>query len=185
MIALHDIGLSLFLLPEDGPLAHATFLSLLRNPHPTWISAYALTDGALLEEIRQADARGVEVHLLLDHTQSTGHTEAPAIQALHETLQHGDITITTAGDGSTSTGAIHHEKCMVVEDPEGEPFVWTGSINFSQSGWLQGNQAVLFRSREAADAILTQFKRHQTWAREHQAQYQLPPSSAAPAAASR
>lgn len=163
-----------FFLPDDGDAAKSQFLALLHSSGETWISAYGFTLPELAAEIKVADANGVIVHLLLDHTQACGLAEKPIVQDLAATLLHGDITITTAGAGSHQTTQIHHWKAMVVDALDGgEPYCWRGSVNFSPSGFNQGNEASCFRSAIWAGKFIATFDEHRNWAREHEAQYQL------------
>jgi hypothetical protein len=54
----------------------------------------------------------------------------------------------------------------------GEPWCWEGSVNFSDSGWFQGNSARLFRSKAWADAFIAQHELHREWALTNEARYQ-------------
>lgn len=174
MFTIENKNEDCYFLPDDGEEALARFLSLLHDPGETWISAYGFTLPALFQEIKAADARGVIVHLLLDHTQASGPAEKAALQDLGASLQHGDITITTAGAGSHQTTQIHHWKAMVIDALDGgEPWVWRGSVNFSPSGFNQGNEASVMRSAVWAGAFIKEFDEHRDWARLHEPQYQL------------
>lgn len=162
-----------FFLPDDGDAAKSQFLQLLHSPGETWVSAYGFSLAELVEEIKAADANGVLIHLLLDHTQACGPTEKAIVQDLAATLQHGDITITTAGQGSHQATQIHHWKSLVVDALDGgEPWCWRGSVNFSPSGFNQGNEASCFRSAIWAGKFIAVFDEHRAWARLHEAQYQ-------------
>ncbi len=171
---LPALPMTAYLLPEAGPDARQDFLSLLHSPGETWISAYGFTLQEMFEEIKAADANGIPVHILLDHTQATGHAEAPLVKDLAGSLVHGDVTITTAGIGSASKSAIWHCKGMVVAPVDGgEAHCWSGSVNFSASGWDQGNHAFRFRCDAWATAYIAQFLRHRQYAREFEPQYQV------------
>jgi len=162
-----------FFLPDDGDSAKSQFLQLLHSPGETWISAYGFTLPELAAEIKAADANGVLIHLLLDHTQACGPAEKAIVQDLAATLLHGDITITTAGENSHATTQIHHWKAMVVDALDGgEPYCWRGSVNFSPSGFNQGNEASCFRSAIWGGKFIAVFDEHRNWAREHEPQYQ-------------
>lgn len=175
MIELRDFESTIYLLPEDGPLARAVFVGLLKSPGETFISAYGFTEDDLINAIYAADSSGVAVHILLDHTQSCGRTEAPKVKRLAESLKNGDVTITTAGVGSGCPSQIWHDKAMVVRATDGgEDFIWWGSVNFSDSGWDQGNIACLLRSTAFANALVAQVEAHISWARKHEPQYQIP-----------
>jgi hypothetical protein len=169
-----DVTETDYFLPEDGPAAEAAFLELLAKPGEAWVSAFGFTLQPLFDEILAADAKGVPIHLLLDHSQAMGHAEAPKVKALAEGLHHGDLTVTTAGINSGAPRQIYHWKGMVVAAADGgEPFCWEGSVNFSGSGWMQGNSARLFRSEAWAAVFVANFTAHRDWARRFEAQFQL------------
>ena len=157
-----------YFLPEDGDQAKVEFLAMLHDPAETYVSAYGFTLQALFDEILLADKAGVPVHILLDHTQATGHAEAPKVKALHDALTCGDITITTAGPGGHAASQIWHWKGMVVGNA-----CWYGSVNFSDSGWNQGNGASLFTAPAWAAKFVEQFQLHRDWARANEPQYQV------------
>ena len=157
-----------YFLPEDGDAAKVDFLAMLNNPEETYICAYGFTLVQLDDEILAADKAGVPVHILLDHLQATGHSEAPLVKHLHDSLTVGDLTITTAGPGGHSTSQIYHWKGMVVGTD-----CWNGSVNFSDSGWNQGNGAYLYNSPDWSAKFIELFKAHRDWARTNEPQYQV------------
>jgi len=166
VLQLSKVDLTTYLLPGDGPQAHQDFLALLHNPGETWIAAYGFTDAQLIAELDAADRAGVAIHCLLDLTQAGGRSERAALQGLQ--LPRGDVTFATAGPRSKRSSQIMHSKIMVVRDPAGGPaHCWTGSVNFSESGWLQANCVTLFRSDEWADAFRCWFEEMRAWARLH------------------
>ena len=157
-----------YFLPEDGDEAKQEFLGMLHDPQETYIAAYGFTLTQLIDEIIAADKAGVAVHILLDHLQATGHSEAPLVKHLHDSLTCGDLTITTAGPGGHSSSQIWHWKGMVVGSK-----CWYGSVNFSDSGWNQGNGAQLFDAPLWASRFIEQFKLHRAWALANEPQYQV------------
>ncbi|SRR5579883_1283926 len=162
-----------YFLPEDGNQAEQTFLDLLNNPGETWICAFGFTLQPMFDAIKKADAAGVKIHILLDHSQSTGRAESPKVKDLVASLKNGDVTITTAGANSGAPSQIWHWKGLVVSEPQGAPNCWEGSTNFSASAWNQGNSARLFKNQEWAQVFVNQFNVHRAWARENEPQYQL------------
>jgi hypothetical protein len=162
-----------YFLPEDGQQAEAIFLALLNNPGETWISAFGFTLQPMFDDIKKADAAGVKIHLLLDHSQSTGRAEAPKVKDLVQSLKNGDVTITTAGVNSGKPSEIWHWKGMVVSQPQGAPDCWEGSTNFSESAWSQGNSARVFSNQTWADVFVKQLEAHRAWAQANEPQYQL------------
>lgn len=173
-----------FFLPEDGVIAEQAFLELLNNPGETWIGAFGFTLQPMFDAIKAADARGVKIHLLLDHSQSSGHAEAPKVKDLVNSLKNGDVTITTAGLNSGKPSQIWHFKGMVVSmlptDVLGGMTTpvqacWEGSTNFSESAWFQGNSARIFANQQWAETFVAQQEAHTHWARDNEPQYQLTP----------
>lgn len=154
-----------YTLPDDGIPAKVDFLSLLHSPGETWIFAYNFSDPALIDEILAADAEGVVVHCLIDRVQSQGPSEKAQIARMRAAMKHGDLTITTAGCDSQSTGQIWHYKCLVTDDTLGaQAHCWEGSVNFSVDGWLQGNSAFHFQSDAWASEIKRIYTEHREWA---------------------
>ena len=182
MIDIQGMECKVFEFPGDANEGLIAFLELLENPGETWVSMYGLTLAPFFAHVKAADANKVPVHLLLDHTQSTGRAEAGLVKDLAESLKFGDLTITTSSMG----GRIWHDKVMVVEDPAGGlPWVWTGSVNISGGGFEQGNVAMLTRNRELADSLIKRFKIQRDWSWQNEAQYQIankPASALQPAA---
>jgi PLD-like domain len=178
-----------YFLPEDGQIAEAKFLEILNNPGETWIGAFGFTLQPMFDAIKKADAAGVKVHILLDHSQSGGTAEHPKVQDLVNTLKNGDVTITTAGLNSDKPSQIWHFKGMVVrtagdlgDQADANDFNWEGSTNFSESAWFQGNSARVFQSADWADVFIKQQEAHRAWALAHEPQYQLKPGDPVTAA---
>ena len=163
-----------YFLPEDGQIAEAEFLKLLNNPAETWIGAFGFTLQPMFDEILKADAAGVKIHILLDHSQSGGTAEHYKVQDLVNRMKNGDVTITTAGLNSGKPSQIWHFKGMVVDQQDGTPpDCWEGRTNFSESAWFQGNSARVFASQDWADKFTAQQQAHTAWARANEPQYQL------------
>lgn len=163
-----------YFLPEDGDVARQKFLDLLANPGEVWMSAYSFTLQPMFDELLKADARGVKIHLLLDHSQEAGRAEASTVKALAENLKHGDVTITTAGINSHAPAQIWHWKGFVVKRAASSQYdCWEGSTNFSLSAWFQGNSARTFSSGEWAQKFIQQFEAHKQWALANEPQYQI------------
>ena len=136
-----------YFLPEDGDAARQQFLGLLSRLSEVWISAFGFTLQPMFDDLKQADASGAKIHLLLDHSQSVGQAEAARVKDLAASLKHGDLTITTAGIHSGAPDQIWHWKGMVVTPTDArEKHCWEGSTNFTLGAWLQGNSARVFRS---------------------------------------
>lgn len=172
MIKVPSTPLTIFLFPEDHVIGKDAFLGLIANPHETYIFAYNFSLPELLQEIKKADDAGIAIHCLIDHVQFNGPSEKEAVTKLGLSLKHGEIIVTTAGVNSDAKGQIWHYKTIVTLNPEG-PQCWEGSVNFSSSGFSQGNSAMLFTSQEYADAVVAEFKVHKEWALATHPEYQI------------
>lgn len=168
-------SMTAYLFPDDEAVGEQAFLDLLKNPGETWIMAYSFTLVPLFNEIKAADAAGVKIHLLLDRSQSVGQSEAGPLKDLANSLKNGDLTVTTAGIYSTNPSDIWHTKSMVVTPvTAGQQMAcWEGSVNFSKSGWDQGNTAFLFESDAWAAKVIQLFNEHKAWALANEPQYQV------------
>jgi len=163
-----------YFLPEDGQVARQKFLDLLSNLSELWICAFGFTLQEMFAKLKDADAKGAKIHILLDHSQEQGKAEAPQVQDLVAHLKHGDLTITTAGLNSAKKDQIWHWKGMVVKATDAkDDYCWEGSTNFTTSAWFQGNSARVFRSSLWAQTFIKQFEAHKAWALANEPQYQL------------
>jgi phosphatidylserine/phosphatidylglycerophosphate/cardiolipin synthase-like enzyme len=161
---------TVFLLPKDGELAQAEFLKALLSPFETYIIAYGFTLDAMIGEILAAHEAGILIHLYLDHTQSAGTAEKPQVQRL---VNAGvDVTIGTSPAGR---GFICHSKALVVLDDTQNPYCWSGSVNFSPTGFKQVNTVEVRRSLIWATNFIEQFDNLKKWAWENEPDYQLIP----------
>ncbi len=179
-----------YFLPEDGDAAQKEFLSILNGGYDEiWISAFGFTLQPMFDAIEAADARGVKCHLLLDHTQSGGIAEASKVKHLAKVFQNSDLTITTAGINAHRTSNIWHTKGFVAKFADGNMdvhrfgsfeeeitpayFCWEGSVNFSVTGFDQGNTARVFCNDVWAQTFIHQFEIHRQWAIDTHPQWQL------------
>jgi len=175
-----------YLLPGDGAAAKQDFLNHLLDPGETWIIAYAFTLPNMFPDLLNAHAKGIPLHIYLDHSQSVGQTEHPLVQKL---VSAGiEVTIGTSPAGSQF---ICHTK-GIVSDPAaggGTLWCWEGSTNFSLSAWQQVNTALVFASPQWRDEFVAQFEalRNFAWTNERNMQLMSapPPDLAKAPAASR
>jgi PLD-like domain len=140
-----------YLLPEDGDAARALFLTHLEDPYEMWIIAYSFTLVPMIDEILKNNTVGAPYHIYLDLSQSSGAAEKPEVARL---VAAGiEVTIGTSPEG---TSYITHTKGITCSDKP-LPWCWEGSVNFSESGWMQVNTAMFFHSQEWHDAFVAQF----------------------------
>jgi len=165
-----DTEITCYLLPQDGPIAKQDFLMHLMDPGETWIIAYAFTLSDMIQDLLNAHAKGLPLHLYLDYSQSTGKTEQPLVKQL---VAAGiEVTIGTSPAGSEF---ICHTK-GIVSDPAangGSLWCWEGSTNFSLSAWQQVNTAMVFSSQKWRDEFVAQFEALRQFAWTHERNLQL------------
>ncbi|TJY43552.1 phospholipase D family protein [Cohnella pontilimi] len=111
------------------------------------IAIYSLTYPDIVDAIKQAKRRGVEVRLITDYSQSKGKTQSEALKLLgsagipikinkHSGLMHLKMTI---ADGKIGT---------------------TGSFNYSKAAsTVNDEMLIVFREEEAARSFHEQFER--------------------------
>lgn len=193
MLQTENLNVRWYFLPEDSDACQQEFLNLLNGGYDElWISAFGFTLEPMFAAIKAADEKGVKIHILLDRTQAGGTTEKPLVQDLVSSLKNGDVTITTAGTDSKQKSQIYHWKAMVAKfndgntdlnrfglmaDAENPPayFCWQGSVNFSNSGFNQGNDSSIFADTDWGTAFIANFEAHKAWALENEPQSQLKP----------
>jgi hypothetical protein len=166
-----DTSITCYLMPDDHDAAQQQFLKLLTGPGETWLVAYSFTLSTAVSELITAHQQGVALHLYLDHSQSTTSSERDDVQRL---VDAGiEVTIGTSTSGSSY---ICHTKGLVTDTPNG-PQCWEGSVNFSQSGWLQVNTAMNFSAAAWRDHFVSQFDtlRYYAWTQERSLQLMSQP----------
>jgi hypothetical protein len=167
-------AITCYLLPDDGVAAKKEFLAHLLDLGETWIIAYSFTLPDMVQEILQAHAKGIPLHLYLDHSQSTGRAEQPMLQQL---VSAGvEVTIGTSPAGSKF---ICHTKGIVSDaaPKRGTLWCWEGSTNFSLTAWQQVNTAMVFASQKWRDEFVAQFEalRAYAWSQEKSLQIMSTP----------
>lgn len=165
-----------YFLPEDGNIAKQDLLKQfdLPNLKEIYIKAYAFNWDDLLTKVKEVDQKGIQVHILADYVQSRGPSAWDKLVDLHKTLKNGELILTTAGANSPSTSQIWHSKAITfLQSNNEEPTNWEGSVNFSGSGWEQGNTASIFSSQIWSDNFISHFKIHKQWAIDNAAHKQI------------
>lgn len=173
-------------IPSDGKQAHSDLVSFIDGAkHSIRLEIYGFTDPDLADALARASMRGVDVRLLLDHTQSTGPTEAAI---LHRLMLAGfppdHLTITT----SPMHQIFHRKRLTVDADADvpdaqfdtldaaraaGYPLVVTGSTNWSPTAFRQTNDLIVMPGRLYAKLCVNQFDAQWAWARANEPTYQM------------
>jgi hypothetical protein len=163
-----------YFLPDDGVLAKSDFLKVLRIPAETWLYVFAFNMPDLYAEILDIDVAGIPVHMLVDHTQSTTPGEHLGLLKFAANLKVSDVTITTAGIGSNTTGAISHSKAIVSRALDGgEMYCFEGSVNMSDTAWSQAQTFRMFRSDLWGSTLVAHFNEHKQWALAKHPEWQI------------
>jgi len=157
-----------FLLPDDGQEAQDAILAHMDDPSEIYITAYSFTFAPIVDKILQHFEKGDPVHLYLDFSQSQGAAEKTEVQKLVDAGV--EVTIGTSPKGSKY---ICHTKGFTCLDKS--PACWEGSVNFSNTGFLQVNTAMLFQSKEWSDQFVSQFKELRKFAWTSERNKQLMP----------
>ena len=123
-----------------------------------WLAGYTLSSPAVVEALRAANARGVEVRVLVDGTPVGGQTdhEAAALDALSD----AGIEVRVF-DGDRQRYRFHHPKYAIVDDRAlvlTENWNPSGVEGRSSRGW-----GVLVESDEVADELATVFETDAGW----------------------
>ena len=164
-----DAKVTCYMLPGDGPVAEQDFLTNLNSGKEAWFIAYAFTLVPMIDELLNAQARGVPMHIYLDHSQAAGHFEAAQIKRLVDAGT--EITIGTSPVGSQY---ICHTKGVVID--VNPPWCWEGSVNFSKTAWDQVNTAMVFNSQVWRDNFVNQFNALRAFAWQKEQPLQIMPS---------
>lgn len=121
--------------------------------HSVRVLAYSFTSDPIAEALEAAEARGVDVQVVLDKSNRTGrYTDAPELARAHVPL-----TIDAAH-------AIAHNKVMVIDGAT----VITGSFNFTTAAELHNAEnMIVLRSPELAAQYTANWERHRAHARAY------------------
>jgi len=157
-----DLAIRTLFSPDDDTAGE--FISwLARAQKSIHMAIYGFHMPKLCDLLIEKHRSGVEVHLVMDHTQAHGKAEWPEVNAL---VQAGiDVVIGT----SRCRHEIMHNKFTVVDGAEVED----GSWNYSLSASLESNVQNYVRSVERATLFLAQWQKMRNWIVAHEPQYQI------------
>lgn len=120
------------------------FLALVQSAKKSlFVVIYGFTLSALVDDLIAKHQAGVEVGIILDHTQSEGKAERAQVQRLL------DAKVPFAIGVSPDASNIIHSKFVVVDERDVE----TGSWNFSASAARQSNNMLLIKGHPDVAAI--------------------------------
>lgn len=158
--------ITLYQLPDDAvPVRNSILRSIDTARECIRLFMYGFTDIGIADSLTAAALRGVDVALLLDHTQSCGHTEAQLISRMMRVGFHPhDLVISTSPVAHT----FMHEKLLVTDDT-----VQWGSLNFSPTSFEQVNTWCSTVSGDLARAQMDAITDRIQWALLHEPAYQF------------
>lgn len=165
-----------YIMPDDHEQAAADCLKnfTLPNIKEVWVKNYGITYQPFADALKALDVKQIPVHVLSDYVQSRSKSGWEIAVDLYHNLKHGDITLTTAGPKSQTTGAIWHHKSYTIHfTDDSEPLNWEGSVNFSPGGWNQGNSARQFNSLQWSNIYIAQFEEVRAWAQKERSDKQV------------
>ncbi|WP_062306531.1 phospholipase D-like domain-containing protein [Alicyclobacillus sendaiensis] len=146
--------------PDDD--TQSVFLNFIRgtNKHLR-IAVYSLHLPSLIDELIELHKRGVDVALVIDHTQAHGKAEHPDVLQL---ISAGIPLV----EGTSQKHRIMHHKFAVRD----KTTVLSGSWNFSESASLENNYFDIVESSERAALFLSKWKEMWDWIRTNEPEYQ-------------
>jgi len=149
----------------DGIKAFSAFLGTAKTKMRTMI--YGATLALFFDALIAAKARGIDIKVIFDHTQSAGHAEHPQIQRLIVAgwKDGEDFVIGT----SPEAGQIIHIKATWIDSR----FVEDGSLNYSPSAFKQINTVTFSDWPDYAAYLDGIFEQSWTWILANDQRYQL------------
>jgi hypothetical protein len=158
-----------YFLPEDGKIASAKLFQIFNDfdIRCIYIEAFGFNMNDLLSTILKLDNEKIPVHILADYMQARSPGSWEKLVDFKKSLKYGTITLTTAGVGSDLPSVIFHTKSFSVLFNNKPPLNWSGSVNFSDSGFKQANTVFVFESEVWSGEFINHFNVHKEWALEH------------------
>lgn len=157
-----EVGLkmSTYFSPDDD--TQGIFLQFIKSTKSHLrIAIYGLHLPPLIDDLIALHKRGVDVALVIDHTQARGTYEKPEVIEL---LKAGVPLL----EGTSDKHKIMHHK-FAVRDKE---ITLSGSWNFSETASLESNYFDVVESLERAALFLSKWQEMWDWISTHESKYQ-------------
>lgn len=143
--SLKDTKAEVYFSPKGGA-TEAIVKHLGQTKQTVYVLAYSFTSPAITQALIDAHARGVEVVVILDKSQSRGQGAAGS------TLRDAGVKVYI-----DSAHAIAHNKVMLID---GQTLI-TGSFNFTKSAEdRNAENLVVLESLEAVGLYMENFRKH-------------------------
>lgn len=151
--------------PQHGDQVKADILALVASAKATVdIGIYGFAWQPLVDALIEKHQAGVKVRIVFDRTQAAGVGERDKVAA-----------VIAAGIecyvGTSPRHQIRHTKDLVVDGIAGE----MGSLNYSDTGFLQNNTTEIFYDVGLAQYIIADLEDNIQWLLENEPQYNTPP----------
>lgn len=144
-LTLKDTKAEVYFSPKGGA-TEAIVKHLGQAKHTVYVLAYSFTSPAITQALIEAQARGVEVVVILDKSHSRGQGAAGS------TLRDAGVKVYI-----DSAHAIAHNKVILID---GHTLI-TGSFNFTKAAEdRNAENLVVLESAEAVDLYMEDFGRH-------------------------
>ena len=138
------IPTKIFFTPYDDGLA--PYLALLdRAQNSVYIAIYGFTEPAITNKLIELHNRGVQIHIVMDRSQSRGKNQSL------QTMELQDAGIDLVIGTSAFHGQIMHDKFTVVDDR----YVEVGSWNYTTSATKQDNVLIFADSPGLASRFMS------------------------------
>jgi phosphatidylserine/phosphatidylglycerophosphate/cardiolipin synthase-like enzyme len=136
-----------YLTPYDN--AEGRLIAFLdQAQHSCYVASYSITNKNIVNELIQLHNRGVDVQVISDKSQSTGHSEQAALAAL--LVNHIPVFV-----GKSIDNALIHVKFCVIDNR----YVEDGSYNYTASANHQDNILNFTDSKQRAAQFLAYWQR--------------------------
>lgn len=147
----------------DGLKVFSSFLGTAKTTMKTMI--YSATLPVFFNDVIAAKARGVQVKVIFDHSQSEGHAEHPQIlQLIKNGFKDGE-------DFIVGTSPVHDQIIHIKSTWIDGRWVEDGSFNYSQSALAQINTICISDWPEYAAFLDTLFQLQWDWILKHESRY--------------
>ncbi|KPV42032.1 phospholipase D-like domain-containing protein [Alicyclobacillus ferrooxydans] len=157
-----EVGLKVatYFSPDDD--TQRVFLDFIRQARSQLrIAIYGLHLPPLIDELVNLHRSGVDVALVIDHTQARGKYERPEV----EQLRAAGVQLL---QGTSEKHHIMHHKFAVRDGVS----VLSGSWNFSESASLESNYFDVVDSDVRAQLFLSKWQEIWDWVSSHEQKYQ-------------
>lgn len=157
-----QLGIRMLHSPEDDT-TQAMLDVVKQATKSVYVTIYGFHLPALRDELIAKHQAGLDVSVILDHTQAEGKAEHPDVQMLYD----AGVPV-VIGTSSEHHQIIHDKNCVV----DGH-LVETGSWNYSLSASWQDNTMWIIDSAEVASALISVHQTIRSWIVVHEKMLQL------------